>query len=342
MSVRYRKQALVSALKTIALPVAAWLIFEIIDRAVVGMGVISTEADVKTLLRNLISSYAFALALSPNMGSGRMDLSLGAQMYVGVIFGGNLSIALGLGGWGVLILSTLIGALCGLLIGTLFIHMRILPMILGIGMTLVFECICFAANNQQGLILYGKEGMTLLSEISFIVFIALVLLVISTYLFQYSAYGFKLRAIQGSQKLANDAGINIFRNCVVCYVLAGAFAACAGVFDVAYKGTLVPVLGMASNSTVFSSMFPMVLGIWIGGFCNNQQLGMLMGSLAVRIVIIGLSRLGLSNSLQNVIVFGLFLLFVVYNTNKSKIAYIQRKHIRIKQACALRLASGKS
>lgn len=82
-------------------------------------------------------------------------------------------------------------------------------------------------------------------------------MLVMTYLFQYSGFGYNRRAIQGNQKLAHDAGINIYKNAFLCYVAAGALVAIAGVFDTAYKSSLVPVLGMNSNSTVFANMFPM-------------------------------------------------------------------------------------
>jgi len=319
----------VSFLKTLVVPLATWLIFEILDRSIVGLGVINTSADVKTILRNLITSYAFAMAINANLGGGRMDLSLGAQMYVGVIFGGNLAMTLNLGGIGSLLFAIIFSALCGLLIGELFIHMRILPMVLGLGMTLVFECICFAVNDQQGVTFYGKPGIEILSNIEFIVAVAFLLLILATYLFQYSPFGFRLRAIQGSQKLAADAGINIFRNCVSCYIIAGALAGCAGIFDTAYQGSLSPVLGMSSNTMVFSNMFPMVIGAWIGSFSKNQSLGILMGSLSIRIMIIGLARLGLGTNTQNLIIYSLFLIFVVINTNQDKITYLRARKTRI-------------
>ena len=154
--------------KTVAVPLVIWLVMEIIVRSATGMGVINSTADIRTLFRNLISSLAFALGISTNLNCGRMDLSMGAQMYAGVIFGGNIALTLGLGGVGVLILSMAVGALCGLLTGFIFIKLRILPMVLGLGMTLVFECICFAINKQQGVTLYGQPGVEILSNITFI------------------------------------------------------------------------------------------------------------------------------------------------------------------------------
>lgn len=50
-------------------------------------------------------------------------------------------------------------------------------------------------------------------------------MLVMTYLFQYSGFGYNRRAIQGNQKLAHDAGINIYKNAFLCYVAAGALVA---------------------------------------------------------------------------------------------------------------------
>lgn len=325
---------------TIMVPAIVWALFEVIDRSVVGIGVISTLADFKALLRTVLTSFCFCLAMNCNMTSGRMDLSLGAQMYMGCIFGGNLALQLGWGGVGIIILSILIGAICGLLVGLLFINLRILPMVLGIGMTLVFECVSFGAYDQQGLMLHGKQGVGILSDVTFIFVVAVLLLIIMTFLFQYSSYGYKRRAIQGSQKLSADAGINIFVNCVLCYTLAGALAACAGVFDTAYRGNMIPVLGMSSNGNVFSNLFPMFLGILIGSYSNNPVVGILMGSLSLKIVSLGLSKLAMDISWQNIIIYSLFLLFNIYRMNVGKIGYGAQKHKRIALAKKTRAQLG--
>lgn len=57
-----------------------------------------------------------------------------------------------------------------------------------------------------------------------------------------------------------------------------------------------------------------------------------MGSLSVRLLIIGLSRIGLGSSTQNLIVYSLFLLFVIINTNKNKVAYLKSRKQRIEKA----------
>lgn len=329
VSKEHIKRGFLRVVKTTAVPILVWLIMELILRNTVGTRVLQNSADIKTIFRNLVSTVAFSLAISTNLNCGRMDLSLGAQMYAGTIFGGNLALMMGWGGIGMLICAMIIGGICGVATGIIFVNMRILPMVLGLGMTLIFECICFMINRQQGVTVYGKPGIQTLSNVSFIIIVAILLIIISTYLFQWSRFGYRYRAIQGNQKLASDAGINIYTNCVLCYLIGGILVACAGVFITAYSGSLTPVLGMNSNGYVFSNMFPMILGIWIGSFCNNRQIGILMAAISVNLLTITLSKMGLGISTQNMIVYTLFLLFVIYNANKSKFAYRKMKAARI-------------
>ncbi len=321
-----------AVLKMLSLPIIVYLIMHIASKAATGSGLISSMTDLRSLLRTVLITFSFALAINSNLRTGRMDLSLGAQMFFACIFGGNLALRLNLGGVGVLVLSMLFGMACGFTVGFLYVHLRILPMIFGIGLALIFECISFGAFNQQGLMLYGKPGVAVLSDITFIIAVALVLMLIITILFQYSSFGYKGRAVQGNQKLATDAGINIYVNCIISYTIAGTLAACAGVFDTALKGTLTPVLGLGSNGMFFGNMFPMFLGVWLGSFIGNPVLGVLCGSLSAKFLTLGLAKLSLDSDVQNIIIFSLFLIFMIYRDNAQKLSYRKKKLARIKLA----------
>lgn len=316
-----------NVLITIALPAVIWLLMEIIDRSVAGVGVIDKMDDLKNLSRSLITAFCFALALNCNLPLGRMDLSAGAQMFMGCIFGGNLALSLNLGGIGVLVFSIIFGAISGLIVGVIFIKLRILPMVLGIGMTLVYECISFAAYDQQGLMLFGKKGIGVLSNVVFITITLVVIIAAVTYLFQYSKFGYERRAIQGNQKISSDSGINIYINCVICYILAGALVAVAGVFDTAFKGSMVPALGMTSNSSVFVNMFPMFIGIWLSKY-SNPVVGIFTSCLSVRILSTGLSKINMDGNIQTCVIFTIYLLFMIYRMNENKLQYAKNKRAR--------------
>lgn len=329
---------LYNALFTIAVPAAVWLIMELLNLAFCGVHTLNSVIDYTTLMRNLVTSFCFALGLNCNLPVGRMDTSTGSQMFLACIVGGNLALSLNLGGVGVLIFSMVVGMLAGGFVGVLFVNLRILPMVLGLGITLVFECISFSMNNQQGLNLFGKQGVSILSNWGFIVVVMLLIMLVMTFLFQYSSFGYNRRAIQGNQKLANDAGINIYINAVLCYVAAGALVSIAGVFDTAYKSNLVPVLGMNSNSTVFANMFPMAVGVWLAKK-SNPVIGIVAGSLSVQFLILGLSKftmIGVSDYLQTCIRYSIWLLFMIYRMNEDKIARIKERRARVALARATR------
>ena len=322
---------LANTLFTIAVPAAVWLVMEVLDIGITGTHTMNSTVDWITLMRNLVSSFCFALGLNCNLPVGRMDTSTGSQMYLGCILGGNLALSLNLGGVGVLIFSMIVGMLAGGFVGFLFINLRILPMVLGLGISLVFECISFSANSQQGLNLFGKPGVEILSNWGFIAAVTVIILLVMTYLYQYSSFGYNRRAIQGNQKLANDSGINIYSNAVFCYIAAGALVAVAGVFDTAYKSSLVPVLGMNSNSTVFANMFPMAVGVWLARK-SNPVIGILAGALSVQFLVVGLAKfttVGLSDYMQTCIKYSVWLVFMIYRMNEHKFQYHKDKKARI-------------
>lgn len=315
-------------LKLLALPVIVYLIMNTIDLAVTGQGVISSGTEVRALFRNVLTTFSFAVAINCNLRTGRMDLSLGSQQYLACIFGGNLALQLGLGGIGVLVFSMAFGLLTGLVVGVLYTQTRIAPMVFGIGMSLIFECLSFGAYNQQGLMLYGKPGVSILSEIWFVILVTLILILVMTFMFQYSTFGYKGRAVQGNQRLASDAGVNIYVNCIISYTLAGGLAACAGIFNTAFMGTMVPVLDMGSNGMFFGSMFPMFVGAWLGAFVSNSVVGILFSTISVRLLGLGLAKLSMEGTMQNIIIFALFLIFMILRDNLSKLSYRKKRRAR--------------
>lgn len=315
---------------TLAVPLAVWAVMECLCRLGVGVGVINSAADLKNLARTWASTFCVALALSCNVTSGRMDLSLGAQSTLAAIIGGNLALRAGMGGSGILVVSVLVGMLAGGVVGLLYVRLKILPMILGIGMALVYECISFVSFHSGGLGLFGVEKAANLSEVSFIILVMAVIMIIMSYMQVYSSFGYDYRAIQGNQRIAMNSGINIGKNAVICYTLAGGLVAVSGVFNAAYSGQLMPELGMSSSSRVFSNMFPMFLGIYIGRW-TNPVVGIFFSSLAIKFLTIGLAKFPMDSSIQQLISASLFLLFLVFQNNEKRVRLWKKKKQRVKE-----------
>ena len=85
-------------------------------------------------------------------------------------------------------------------------------------------------------------------------------------------------------------------------------------------------------------MFPLFLGVFIGTYVGNPILGVLSGAVSVRLLILGLSKLSMEGSVQNIIVYSLFLIFMIYRMNVDKFSYAKKKRERIRLAQQTRQA----
>lgn len=322
----------------LALPVIVYLIMELLVIATNNGHVISSGLDMKNLLRGAGISAAIAFALSMNLTSGRMDLSLGAQRVAGTILGGVIASKLGLGGVWVMVFAIICGLLLGGVVGFLYVTLRIPPMVLGIGMACIYECFGFAATGGVGLRLVGTKGASVLADVNFTIIVVGIIVVLMLVLMTYTTFSYNFRAVRGSQQIALNAGINVFVNVAICYTLAGALVAVSGVLDAAFAGSMAASMGLTSNGSVMSNMFAMMIG---GAFLSkyiNQSIGIVSAAVALKIFGMGLNCFNVSDAMNGCINMGLFIAFLVYQSNNYRISQHKADKERIAQAQAIKKA----
>ncbi len=308
------------------------VIFVIMELLVITKGnhIISSVLDVQNIIRRTAISSLIAYALSFNLTCGRMDLSLGAQRLVGVIVGGNIALSLGLSGVGLLVFALVFGLLFGFLTGVLFVVTRVPAMVLGIGLGLIYECVAFFTSDGKGFNIFGVDGNDILINMWFTVSVLILCAGIVMFLLGYTRYGYHLRAIQGSQKIAKSSGIKVFRNAILSYTFAGGAVSTSGMLDAAMSNGMKVSTGFMSNGTVLANMFPMFLGMYISRW-SNQAIGILIASLTLNIFSLGLSKLQLNDAQTNVITMLLFLALLIYlaNENIFKVKRAERARIAL-------------
>ena len=302
-------------LYTLAFPICSFLIMELICRASAGRGLFKTSLDIQNYVRGVGISTCTALALSFNLASGRFDLSLGAQRIMATILGATLAIKLGLGPIGMVLMVFAVGLLGGAIVGTIFVTLRVPPMVLGVGMTMIYECLTFMLTNGEGVMLFGK-GYDKLSELSFIIAVVMIAVLLVMFLFKYTKFGYKVRAIAGSQAIAHNSGINIFTHVALCYTLAGGMASFSGLFDAAFKGSMPCSMGMSSNGAVMSNCFPMFLGGYLSRW-SSQSVGILVATVTLKFISTGLTVLNVTDTATGVINMTLFLGFLIFRANEN-------------------------
>lgn len=335
-------RGIISVIKQIlialVLPAVVLIIMEVLVSTTQGTHVINSMLDIRNLIRSAGISAAIAFAFSMNLTSGRMDLSLGAQRILGTILGGLVANALGLGGIWILIFAILSGLLLGAIVGFLYVTLRIPPMVLGIGIACIYECIGFASTNGVGLRLVGTPGVEVLSDMNFTILVVVLLVVGMIVLMTYTRFSYRFRAVQGSQQIARSAGINVFANVVICYTVAGLIIAVSGVLDTAFSGSMTPSMGLTSTGTVMSHMFPMMIGCTFLSKYINQSIGIVSAAVAVRIFAMGLTCFNVSEAASSSINMVLFLAFLIWQANSWRLARARDDRKRIEEAKAWKAA----
>jgi ribose/xylose/arabinose/galactoside ABC-type transport system permease subunit len=331
------KTKLKNGLVTLAFPCTVWVFMEILCRIKMERHVFNTILDVQNYVRNVGISACTALALSYNLGQGRFDLSLGAQRMLVAIIGGNLALKLGLGTPGVILFAFLFGLIAGGLTGILFVTTRIPAMVLGIGIALIYECIAFTGSKSQGLRLFGAKGVENLSNMYLTIWVVLVAVLFVMVIDRYTKFGVYTRAINGSQRIAHNYGLNIFTHAVGCYTIAGGLVSFSGVFGAAFQGGMDAELGFSSNSAVMSNCFPMFLGKFMSRW-SGDAVGILFSTMTIILFQTGLSVVKVSATGQQVFTMSLFLFFLILRANENVFQNRKARNERMAEAAAKKFA----
>ena len=324
-----------NALVTMAFPCLMWLIMDLLCLIKMNRHVLNTILDLQNFIRNTGISACTALALSYNLGFGRFDLSLGAQRMLVAILGGNIAIQIGLGTPGVILFTLVFGFIFGGIVGLVFIATRIPAMVLGVGMALVYECIAFVSSKSQGLQLFGVTGIGSLSNMYLTICVVIAAVLIVMIIDRYTKFGLYARAINGSQRIANSSGINIYKHAVGCYIIAGGLVSFSGIFDAAFRGGMDAQLGFATNSPVMANCFPMFLGKYMSRW-SSDAVGILFSTMTIRLFQTGLSVIRVSATGQQVYTMSLFLLFLVFRANENIFQNHRDRKARIEAASVRR------
>jgi ribose transport system permease protein len=324
-------------LHTLWMPVIVYLFFTVLCAAngKTGFGV---NSDLMIILRNTVYSGLIALALSYNLTSGRFDFSIGSILILSTIIGANIALKLELGAIGLLVISMIVGAFLGAISGLVYIILRLPPIVVSVGVAMIYEAIGFLLNKGAGIRIINKPDLLIFAQQPYISILAIVVLIILVILLNFTKFGFDTNSLRGGQAIAVSIGINEKLNTVICYLLAGALMAVAGVISLSILGNMSPKLGLGSSAYMMNAFLPMFIGGFLAKY-SDRNIGILVGSFTQACIISGFAILGLSTSLQSVLNAVIVLVFLVFTSNSYKIAEFQMmKEKRLKAQMALEKA----
>lgn len=290
-----------------------------------GKSMIATRISFNQFVINIAVVMITTMALSTNLNSGRFDFSLGAMAVLASVLSSKITYALLGGATGsaivMLALNILIGALIGLFSGTLYVTLRIPPIITSLGVTLILEGITFTITD-------GKYVMAEVQNPSMSAFsgnwywpllVIVVVLALMIFLFDHTKFGYNYKALQSGQQVSVNTGIREVPNAIVCYVICGALMGIVGFMNAARSTNINGgSLNFGSISIMFTAFLPMFIGGYIGRF-SNDKLGYLLAAICMAMLNSTFSAFTneISASTQSIINAVLLVVFLIYLNNEG-------------------------
>lgn len=309
---------------TLAIPVIAVIILEMIC-LMNGQHIITNIKSFNNFIVYTAIVMVTTMALSINLNSGRFDFSLGSMAALSAVIGAKVSYAVlggGTGSAGLMLLVTIImGVVMGLVSGTLYVSLRIPPIITSLGVTLIYEGILYTVTSGkyvmaevQNSSMSGFVGTWVYAAIIIVVVLAFMILV-----FDHTNFGYDYNALKNGQKVAVNTGIREIRNALGCYVISGALMGIVGFLNAARNTNINGgQLNFGSISIMFTAFLPMFIGSYISRF-SNEKLGFLIA--AVCMSLLNSTFAALSNlvtaSMQSIINAVLLVVFLIYLNNEN-------------------------
>lgn len=308
---------LINAAKALAGPVIVYALVRAIC-LLAGASAFGVGSDWHNILLNTTYTGMIALAVSYNLTSGRFDFSVGSVLILSTIISGTMAIRYNLGPISLLLAGVAVGAALGAISGLVYVWLRLPPMIVSLGVAMIYEALGFLMNKGSGVKLVGRNNLLIFAREPVNLILLAVILVVLIYLLNFTKFGYNTNSLRSGQKIAVDVGIDENRNAVACYVLAGMLMAVAGAIYISQYGAISPSTGLSSASYLMSAFLPMFIGEAIRRYAD-RNIGVILGAFIQACITSGFAKLGFSSSIQSVLNGMIVLLFLVYASNSYKI-----------------------
>ncbi len=317
---------------TIAIPVLAFLITMGMCR-INGLSLFESEGNWIAFFRATASVMLTTFALSINLNSGRFDFSIGAIALLASVIGARICVATGWNVYVMLILTILCGVALGAISGLIYVLTKLPPIIVSLGVTLLYEGAAFAITGGNGVSFVSNTRLTgFPGVVNYLVVICIGLLFV-IFIYDYTKFGYEYKALLSGQEVAVNTGIKEIPNTVGCYMIAGGLMGVVGFLSATNTGTIQMALNFGSIGVMFTAFLPMFIGGFIGRFCN-EKIGYLLGAMTTAFISLMYARLKMDSSVQQIITAVVLVVFLIYLNNEKKIIELTliRKRLQERKA----------
>ena len=252
---------------------------------------------------------------------GGMNLSVGAVGALACVIAGICMQNLGLNGPVTVVITLLVGAVCGLINGILVVKLRLSGFIITLAMSFIYDGIALGLSHGYPYTL--AENFSNLGRAKFVgpasaLFVLMVVftLVLAVF-FRNTRFGRNILATGGNQSAARLSGIKVDGVIIACNMLSCVMAAIAALLWCSRTGSATSATG--ADWMLYSFAVCAIGGISLNGG-NFTGIGFFCGALILTMVRNGLTMLNVDIYYEQAFLGAIILLAVSVESLRTKVA----------------------
>lgn len=273
------------------------------------------------VINGIFKNYAYTMVLTFGIFLvlliGGMDISVGATLALsGMTSAIMMKEGILTSAFSVYAVSTLIGLVCGLLIGLVIAKGRVLPIIATLGFQYIYRGLTYAISDSDWV---GTSEMSMEFKqfaqnstlgVNNLICITIVVFMVFFIFLKWTNFGRQIYAVGSNAEAAKISGIRIDRIKILVYTICGAIAGLCGSMMTGYYATAQP--NMAVNSEMDAIAGCVIGGVSLDGG-QGSPVGVLLGAITIAIIGKSLSMVGINAFWQQSLKGGIILAAVIIN-----------------------------
>ena len=229
------------------------------------------------------------------------------------------------------VVSLLAGAIIGVINGTIYSRLGLMPFIVSMAMNLILDGLLPTIANKDAFISIPRSYQKMFGGLWFKLLILGIFFLLCFYLFRYTVFGKYSRAIGAGATATEQSGVNINRYKLLAFVFSGFGAGVYAIMAMLRTGNGSPSI---ASGVSFNVMIGMVLGgTTVTGGLAAKFRSCIIGAMMITVLTNAMTMLGLPSMAQEIIRGLLFVIVVVITyrvTDKVEgNRYIVRKKVKI-------------
>lgn len=274
-----------------------------------------------SVINSIFKNYAYTMVLSFGMLLvlliGGIDISVGATLaFCGMA--GSLLMKNGVlpNCFTVYLFTTVMGFLCGTLIGLVIAKGKVIPIIATLGFQYIYRGFTYVISNSTWVgTAYMLQDFKDFAQGSFLginhlVCITLVTFIVFFVFLKWTGFGRQIYAVGSNAAAAEISGIHIDRVKILVYAICGGIAGLCGSMFTGYYAS-------AQNDMAAGAEMDVIAACVIGGVSLNggqgSPVGVMLGAITIAIISKSLSLVGIDAFWQQALKGAIILLAVIIN-----------------------------